>query len=177
MVKQAPPESMVQLGQSIQRIVAVLADHHNLHHPFQFAKLDVKDGFWWLIVNKEDAWNFCYVLPPQDGQKITNLDKVVLVVSLSIQMGWAESPPYFCTSSETSRDVMQHLLDVSADLSAHKFEHYMIPQQANHLKRQQQTCWRYLLMILLAAQMTSQHNTSPPPQEQCSMAYIPFTSL
>eukprot|EP00957_Ditylum_brightwellii_P199186 15184115-Ditylum_brightwellii.AAC.1 len=46
-------------------------------------------------------------------------------------MGWAESPPYFCTSSETSRDVIQHLLDVMADLPAHLFEHYMIPQQAN----------------------------------------------
>eukprot|EP00957_Ditylum_brightwellii_P177575 13525709-Ditylum_brightwellii.AAC.1 len=87
---------MVQLGQSIQCIVALLADHHNLHNPFQFAKLDVKDGLWQLIVNKEDALNFCCVLPPQDGQEITNLDKVELVVPLSIQMGWAESPPYFC---------------------------------------------------------------------------------
>eukprot|EP00957_Ditylum_brightwellii_P039546 2991913-Ditylum_brightwellii.AAC.1 len=47
-------------------------------------------------------------------------------------MGWTESPPYFCTSSKTSRDVMQHLLDGSADLPIHKFEHYMIPSQANH---------------------------------------------
>eukprot|EP00957_Ditylum_brightwellii_P001729 133413-Ditylum_brightwellii.AAC.1 len=47
-------------------------------------------------------------------------------------MEWAESPPYFCTSSETSRDVMQHLLDGLADLPTHKFKHYMIPSQANH---------------------------------------------
>eukprot|EP00957_Ditylum_brightwellii_P053343 4043375-Ditylum_brightwellii.AAC.1 len=131
MAKQAPPESMVQLGQSIQRIVALLADHHNLQYPFQFAKLEVKDGFWQLIVKEEEAWNFCYVLPHKDGHDITNLDKVELVVPLSIQMGWAESPPYFCTSSETSWDIMQHLLDVLADLPAHNFEHYMIPQQAN----------------------------------------------
>eukprot|EP00957_Ditylum_brightwellii_P187030 14244013-Ditylum_brightwellii.AAC.1 len=66
--------------------------------------MDVKDGFWQLIVNKEDVWNFCYVLPPQDGSEITNLDKVELVVPLSIQVGWTESPLYFCTSSKTSRD-------------------------------------------------------------------------
>eukprot|EP00957_Ditylum_brightwellii_P098875 7532244-Ditylum_brightwellii.AAC.1 len=47
-------------------------------------------------------------------------------------MGWAESPPYFCTSSETPRDVMQHLLDVSIDFPTHKFEHCMVPTQANH---------------------------------------------
>eukprot|EP00957_Ditylum_brightwellii_P191917 14609305-Ditylum_brightwellii.AAC.1 len=87
--KQAPPESMVQLGQSIQRIVALLADYDNPHHPFQFAKLDMKDGFWQLIVNKKEAWNFCYVLPPKDGHNITNLNQVEMVVPLSIQMGWA----------------------------------------------------------------------------------------
>eukprot|EP00957_Ditylum_brightwellii_P014770 1114216-Ditylum_brightwellii.AAC.1 len=49
-------------------------------------------------------------------------------------MGWTESPPYFCTSSKTSWDVMQHLLDDSADFPTHKFEHYMIPSQAtNHV--------------------------------------------
>eukprot|EP00957_Ditylum_brightwellii_P013163 994036-Ditylum_brightwellii.AAC.1 len=78
---------MVQLGQSIQCIVALLVDHHNLHHPSKFAKLDAKDGFWRLIVNEEEAWNFCYVLPPKDGHNITNLDKVELVVPLSIQIG------------------------------------------------------------------------------------------
>eukprot|EP00957_Ditylum_brightwellii_P188340 14338156-Ditylum_brightwellii.AAC.1 len=53
-------------------------------------------------------------------------------MSLSIQMGWTESPPYFCTSSETSQDVMQHLLDVLADLLTHKYQHYIFLPQANH---------------------------------------------
>eukprot|EP00957_Ditylum_brightwellii_P097467 7423192-Ditylum_brightwellii.AAC.1 len=95
---------MIQLGQSIQRIVALLADYHDLQHPFQFAKFDAKDGFWRLIVNEDEAWNFCYVLPPKEGHKTTNIDEVELDVPLSIQIGWTESPPYFCTSSETSRD-------------------------------------------------------------------------
>eukprot|EP00957_Ditylum_brightwellii_P108894 8307267-Ditylum_brightwellii.AAC.1 len=122
---------MVQLGQSIQCSVALLTNRHDLHHPFKFAKLDVKGGFWRLIVNKEGAWNCCYVLPPKEKSEQTNLDELQLVVPLNIQMGWAESPPYFCTSSETLRDIMQYLLDVMADLPAHKSEHYMIPQQAN----------------------------------------------
>eukprot|EP00957_Ditylum_brightwellii_P105145 8014909-Ditylum_brightwellii.AAC.1 len=83
-------------------------------------------------MNKEEAWKFCYLLTSKDGHGITNLDEVELVVSLSIQMGWAEPPPYFCASSETSLDVMQPLLDVLADLPTHKFEHYMVPTQANH---------------------------------------------
>ena len=43
-VKQAPAESMVQLGRSLQRIIALMADNYNPAAPFLFAKLDIKDG-------------------------------------------------------------------------------------------------------------------------------------
>jgi len=44
-VRQAPAESMVQLGKCHKRIVATLARHYDPHHPFTFAKIDLKDGF------------------------------------------------------------------------------------------------------------------------------------
>eukprot|EP00957_Ditylum_brightwellii_P209557 15362249-Ditylum_brightwellii.AAC.1 len=104
--KQAPLEAMVQLGQSIQMLVALMVDNYNQEHLFKFAKLDVKDGFWWLVVNEEDAWNVCYVLLPLDGPTPASIDDVELLAPMSIQMGWCESLSYFCTSSETSQDVM-----------------------------------------------------------------------
>eukprot|EP00957_Ditylum_brightwellii_P033614 2548640-Ditylum_brightwellii.AAC.1 len=119
---------MVQLVQSIQCIVAFLADNLDLAYLFEFAKLDVKDGFWYLIINEDNAWNFCYVLLPKAGAATKNINAVEIVVPLSIQMGWCESPPYFCTSSKTSRGVMQNLLDTNKQLPVHKFEHYMVPQ-------------------------------------------------
>jgi len=51
--------------------------------------MDCEDG---------EEWNFAYVLPSSVGGQLT------LVVPTSLQMGWIESPPYFCTASETARD-------------------------------------------------------------------------
>ncbi len=63
------------------------------------ATWDIKDGFWRLDVEEGAEWNFAYVLPQRTGQPI------YLVVPTSLQMRWVESPPFFCTASETARDV------------------------------------------------------------------------
>jgi hypothetical protein len=129
--KLAKPEAMVQLGYCIQRIIHTMEKHHHQSHPFMFCKLDIKDGFWRLVVNEKDAWNFCYVLPHKTKQK-TDLDDTLIVVPHSLQMGWCESPPFFCASSETARDTIKHLLDTETKLNKHKFEHYMMPQQTTN---------------------------------------------
>ena len=95
--------------------------------PFYFSKLDIKDGFWRLVVSKDDSWNFCYVLPPINPKDTTELDDIEVVVPLALQMGWCESPPFFCASSETARDTIQSLLKAGTSLPTHKFESYMIP--------------------------------------------------
>jgi hypothetical protein len=124
--KLAPPESMVQLGNCVKRIISVMAENHDRDKPFKFCKLDIKDGFWRLVVNETDAWNFCYVLPPKDG-KPKPIDDTLLVVPNSLQMGWCESPPFFCAASETARDVIATLLRNSTLLPRHKFEDQMLP--------------------------------------------------
>lgn len=93
-VKQAPAEAMVQLGECVKRIVSIMAENYNLDKPFVFAKIDIKDGFWRMAVSNEDAWNFCYVMPSLENSD--NIDKAEIIVPNSLQMGWAESPPYFC---------------------------------------------------------------------------------
>ena len=93
-----------------------------------FSKLDIKDGFWHMVVSEEDAWNFCYVLPPADGKQ-PNLDDIELVVPKSLQMGWCKLPPFFCTASEMAQDVIEHLLHTATYLPPHKFEHHMMPNQ------------------------------------------------
>ncbi len=122
-VKQAPAESMVQLGNCIQRIVDILARNYDPNHPFKFAKLDIKDGFWRMAVSAEDAWNFCYVLPVP--HPTGNIDDTLLVVPSCLQMGWCESPPFFCAASETANDVIRSLLD-EINLPAHEFESDMM---------------------------------------------------
>jgi hypothetical protein len=56
-----------------------------------------------MAVNADDAWNFAYVLPgagPNDPIQIVILD--------ALQMGWSESPPFFCAVTETARDIIDN---------------------------------------------------------------------
>ena len=48
----------------------------------------------WLLP-EEDKWHFAYMLPKEHLDKPTQL-----VIPSSLQMGWCDSPAYFCAASE-----------------------------------------------------------------------------
>ena len=113
--KTAPRGAINQIGHSLQRIIHAFATS-DPHAKIFMAKWDIKDGFWRLDCEDGQEWNFCYVLPTPPGEPIQ------LVVPTSLQMGWIESPPYFCTASETARDVAEQYLQQPLDaLPTHKF--------------------------------------------------------
>ena len=126
--KLAKQQSMTQLGMTLLRIVATLANNKNTSKPFLFSKLDIKDGFWRMAVNNDEAWNFCYVLPSLKPS--TCIDDTEIVVPNSLQMGWCESPPLFCTGSETARDVIAALNKNVDALPEHEFEEQMTTNSA-----------------------------------------------
>jgi hypothetical protein len=80
------------------------------------------------VVRPEDSFNFAYVLPQHLGQPIR------IVVPSALQMGWAESPSYFCEATECAQDLTQHLIDNKTDLPYHPVEElmtiHMIPPRA-----------------------------------------------
>ncbi len=85
------------------------------------AKWDIKDRFWRMDCAEGEEWNFAYVLPQPVGEPVQ------LVVPTSFQMGWVESPPYFCTATETARDVTtDYINQLVGALQKHKFERYVI---------------------------------------------------
>ncbi len=110
---QAPQKAMAQLGQVVHRLIHLMALHYDLRHPFKFCKIDIKDGFWRMSVDPEDAWNFCYSIPPESPD--TPLDDITIVVPSALQMGWAESPPFFCAATETARDIIERLIHNGMD--------------------------------------------------------------
>eukprot|EP00978_Attheya_sp_CCMP212_P034231 scaffold142535_cov79-Attheya_sp.AAC.3 len=63
-----------------------------------------------MVVEAEDAWNFAYELPDPPGSPIR------LVVPHALQMGWTQSPAFFCSATKTTRDVLQVLVDTKTDL-------------------------------------------------------------
>ena len=119
----APQKAMAQLGATMKRILHNMATNYNKDKPFKFSKCDIKDGFWRLVVSMLDAWNFCYVLPSK--QLLTNIDDLEIIVPHALQMGWSESPPLFCTATETARYIIQSYFDNETCIPPHPFEHYL----------------------------------------------------
>ena len=111
---------MIQLGNCVERIITTMVNQYDPHRPFAFAKIDIKDGFWWMMVSQSDAWNFCYVMP--STSPVDDIDEIEIVVPSSLQMGWCESPPYFCAATETARDIIENLLTSNTPCPSHPFE-------------------------------------------------------
>jgi hypothetical protein len=89
-----------------------------------FSKIDLSDGFWRMLVDSDEVWNFCYVLPDPPGHPIR------IVVPSALQMGWAQSPAFFCAATETGRDIIQGLVADRVELPPHCFEEYMHPAKS-----------------------------------------------
>jgi hypothetical protein len=85
-----------------------------------FAKIDLSDGFWRMLVAEDQQWNFAYTLPGAVGPPR-------IVVPHALQMGWTESPGYFCAATETGRDIMQALIDGGILCPPHKLDAFMAP--------------------------------------------------
>ena len=123
-IKTAPRGAIDQIGHSLQRIIHAFANTEQDAKIF-LAKWDIKDGFWRLDCETGQEWNFAYVLPSETP------DNPQLVIPTSLQMGWIESPPYFCAASETARDVAQQYLQTPiGSLESHKFEHLTTPHNS-----------------------------------------------
>jgi hypothetical protein len=122
----APQKSMAELGNVLKRIVHTMATNFNPNAPFVFSKCDIKDGFWRMSVSPEDSWNFCYVMPPAANTK-QSIDETEIVIPHSLQMGWCESPPFFCAATETARDIIQDMFHSDLQqLPSHDMEHYLL---------------------------------------------------
>jgi hypothetical protein len=118
-VKMAPAAAVDQLGHSLSRLIHAFAEA-SIDNKIFMAKWDVKDGFWRLDCADGEELNFAYVLPQPPGMPTT------LVIPTSLQMGWIESPAYFCSASETSRDVSATYSQTAlGSLPQHKFQHFI----------------------------------------------------
>ena len=116
--KLAPRGAIDQLGHSLKRIIHAFAEADD-DAVILMAKWDIQDGFWRLNCREGEEWNFCYVWPQAPGEPCR------LVVPTSLQMGWVESPPYFCAASETARDVAAEYIETPiGSLPEHKFEQW-----------------------------------------------------
>ena len=74
-----------------------------------------------MCVSKENAWNFAYVLP-----KLSEEEPTQLVVPDALQMGWSESPAFFCAATETARDVADKNFESKKEEPPHELKDIMM---------------------------------------------------
>ena len=68
-------------------------------------------------------WNFAYVLP-----KLNSNEPTMLVIPSSLQMGWAEIPPFFCATTKSACNIAQDLFKQDPKLLAmHPLEQHTLP--------------------------------------------------
>jgi hypothetical protein len=117
----APRRPVREIGKVLPRVLEFMASREE-GQDILLSKVDLSDGFWRIIVEEAARWNFCYVMPDPPGAPIR------IVVPSALQMGWMESPQYFCTATETGRDFIQWLVDQEIDCPPHPLEKFMLPQ-------------------------------------------------
>jgi hypothetical protein len=125
----APDGPVKEIGNVFRRVLCLL-DDAEADEIVMLSKIDLSDGFWRMIVEADQVWNFCYVMPDPPGAPTR------IVVPSALQMGWAQSPAYFCAATETARDLIQGLVAAKVELPPHCFEQYMHPSKAAKRSKQ-----------------------------------------
>ena len=94
----APPEAM-QFGHVLPRLLHRIRYADRRHGPVYQAKVDLADGFYRINLEVRTAPALAIILPHSPGESM------LVAVPLALPMGWVESPPSFCSMTETIADV------------------------------------------------------------------------
>ena len=110
----------MQFGHVLDRIIHAIVHANPAYGPIRLSKTDLKDGFYRIYLTARDIAKLAVLFP-------SNPDEEPLVaLPLALPMGWKNSPPIFCTATETVADITNrdtlrnrtpppHRLDTDAD--------------------------------------------------------------
>jgi hypothetical protein len=97
-IPHAPAEAM-QFGHALSRLLYQIRHANPKYGPVRQAKHDIKDGFYRLFLKATDCLRLALVLPRYPGEP------QLIGIPMACTMGWVQSPPTFCTMSETVCDL------------------------------------------------------------------------
>ena len=98
------PESM-QIGKAIHRIIQAIIRLDPRHGPVYIIKVDVADDFYRIHLAPCDIPTLGVTLPfSHEGEPL-------IAFPLTLPMGWVNSPPLFCSATETVCDLANQQLD------------------------------------------------------------------
>lgn len=116
---------MYEIGNIIPRIIWSMAAAPENGVPILFTKIDLKDGYWRMIFNKDSSWNFAFAYILRTETEVTDND-VKLVIPHALQMEWLESPLFFCAATETARNVDNKYFSENKPMQPHQDEDIVV---------------------------------------------------
>ena len=113
----------MQFGWTLNRLPFQIR-HYNLRFgPVRISKADIKDGFHHPFLNAKECLRLFIILPRCDDEP------QFVGIPLACTMGWVQSPPTFCTMSETVCDLCNQAIPQSPRTSLpHGMEHLAAEQ-------------------------------------------------
>ena len=94
----APPKAM-QFGWALEQVLWKVAMADPTHGPPYLLKINLSDGFYRVYLHVQDAPMLGVAFP------VAPSEQLLMAIPLVLPMGWMESPPYFCTTTETIVDL------------------------------------------------------------------------
>jgi hypothetical protein len=122
-VSLAPIPPIKELGNVLKRLLRFMQEVPPEEH-IQFSKVDLADVYWCMIVEQDSRYNFAYTLPILPGKPTK------IIIPSSLQMGWSESPGYFCAATESVWDIAQKWIEDGYHLPNHNLEAFTTPTSA-----------------------------------------------
>ena len=97
-------EESMQFGHALDRILREILLANPAFGPVNLIKIDIADGFYRLDINPRDIPKLAVIFPTLPGQPR------LVAFPLVLPMGWKNSPPVFCTATETAADLANQRL-------------------------------------------------------------------
>ena len=111
----APPEAM-QFGHALERVLQKVATADTAQGPLYLLKINLLDSFYHVRLHAQDAPMLGVAFPVAPGEPL------LMAIPLVLPMGWMESPPYFCTTTETIVDLANLYSHSTWDPPSHPLE-------------------------------------------------------
>jgi hypothetical protein len=102
----APLEAM-QFGHALQRLLEAINNADPWYSPVYLIKIDIANGFYRVWVNTDDIPKLGIVFPA-----MSDSDQLI-AFPLVLPMGWKESLPYFCATTEMAVDLANQAIPMS----------------------------------------------------------------
>jgi hypothetical protein len=110
------PHGAMQFGRALERLLFRIRHANPRFGPTYMAKIDLADGFYRLWLAARGIPNLGAVFPTYDDVE------PLVAFPLTLPMGWVESPPYFCTATETVAN-LANAVSTQRNLPPHPLEH------------------------------------------------------